>query len=228
MSKNLTDKMNQPNSGGSRGWLLGAAAVLVIAAVAVFWVNRGAGPDGDQNPDTGSVAEQNTGNANDVTADTRSPRKRISQAPTPVDLDEEFDPKLYKPVTLSSPKPSTDDGSLAYVSIPSTSLRKALVTNRYGEYPPLPAALNETVSVRLELPNLDPDTPVSITILDGGVFPEAEGASQLLTTEQWGGIAFRYTTSGNNGHHRIRIQPHGQRVKVLDFYADKDPRNIKL
>ena len=147
----------------------------------------------------------------------------------PVTLNEAFDKKLYKAVSYETLL-SGDDGSRAYVRVPSTNSRLRLTPNQLGEFPVQPAGLQETVVVRVDLPDANPGDPVAVTILDGGTFPgEAENdASRLIKVEKWGGVSFQFTTSQNDGHHRLRVQPSGGRLKIVDFYATKNSSSENL
>lgn len=107
----------------------------------------------------------------------------------------------------------------AYIHVPSAGTRVALESNQLGEFPTVETTLNDTVGVRLALDAVQPGTPVRIVILDGGTFPAGEGVSQVLSSADWGGVAFEYTTSSNIGTHRILVQAAGQKSRILDFNA---------
>lgn len=107
----------------------------------------------------------------------------------------------------------------AYIHVPSAGIRTALTPNQLGEYPPVETRLNDTVGVRLQLPEVKPGTPVRVVILDGGTFPADQGVSRLLEAADWRGVAFEFTTSGNIGTHRILVQAPGQPSRILDFTA---------
>lgn len=148
-----------------------------------------------------------------------------SSSRTPVTLDEEFDRSLYQAVNYTEGKAAGDDGTRVYVRVPSTFSRVALTPNSFGEYPVQPAGLEESVALRLSFPGVKPGTPVSVAILDGGSFPVEKGMSRILNVEKWGGIAFHFTTSENYGHHRLRIQPRGKAIKLVDIYATEKSSN---
>jgi len=137
-----------------------------------------------------------------------------------VKLNEDFNPALYRTVDYKHGENiSGDDQSRAYIGIPSTSQRVMLTPNQLGEYPLQPADMKETLAVRLVFKDIAPGTPVAVSILDGGSFPSNETSSRLLEIQKWGGVSFKYTTSANPGHHRLRVQPRGHPIKILDFYA---------
>ena len=107
----------------------------------------------------------------------------------------------------------------AYIHVPSAGTRVALESNQLGEFPTVETNLKDTVGVRLALDAVKPGTPVRVVILDGGTFPAGEGVSQVLSSTDWGGVAFEYTTSSNIGTHRILVQAAGQKSRILDFNA---------
>lgn len=107
----------------------------------------------------------------------------------------------------------------AYIHVPSQSRRVAMEPNQLGEFPTVETNLKETVGVRLLLDAVRPGTPVRVVILDGGTFPTADGASQVIEATDWRGVAFEYTTSANIGTHRILVQAAGQPSRILDFNA---------
>lgn len=201
-----------------------AVLTLIIIAVVVQLSRKGGNSPASSDP---TAYHQPTDGENQA----GKPRPRDPQGASgpAVRIDEPYDKKLYTPVLYATP-PAGDDGTRAYVRVPSTSSRKKLSPNQSGEFPPMPAGLLETVAARIDLPDSIPGTPVAITILDGGTFP-GEGdseASRLLKVEKWGGVEFRFTTSGNDGHHRLRILPSGGKLRILDFYATKDSSSESL
>jgi hypothetical protein len=197
-------------------------AVLALIVIAVIYRPAGKGDASPASP-APTVSQRPSADG--------KPRPRDPQGASgpAVRIDEPYDKKLYTPV-LHSATLSGDDGTRAYVRVPSTSSRKRLSPNQLGEFPPMPAGLLETVAARIDLPDSPPGTPVAVTILDGGNFPgEGESdASRLLKVEDWGGVEFRFTTSRNDGHHRLRVQPSGGRLKIIDFYATKNSSSENL
>jgi hypothetical protein len=198
--------------------------LLLIAAVVTWKLSR---PSTE--PATAAHADPaatRTGSAGNDRGKASS--RDLPDAP-PVTLNEAFDKKLYKAVAYET-RPSGDDGSRAYVRVPSTNSRLRLAPNQLGEFPVQPAGLQETVAVRVDLPDANPGDPVAVTILDGGTFPsETETqASRLIKVEKWGGVSFQFTTSPNDGHHRLRVQPSGGRLKIVDFYATKNSSSENL
>lgn len=194
-----------------------AIFLLLLIAVVVAWkmyrpdLEAGATALAEDTGKTRSASSQKSrGKVSD---------RELTDAP-PVTLNEVFDKKLYQAESYET-RPSGDDGSRAYVRIPSTNSRTRLTPNQLGEFPVQPAGLLETVAVRVDLPDSKPGTPVAVTVMDGGTFPgEGENdASRLIKVEDWGGVSFEFTTSQNDGHHRLRVQPSGGRLKIVDFYA---------
>ncbi len=204
---------------------LAVLVILLIAAVVTWKVTRpSAKPSTTATEESGEKSSPGSSN---------NPRGKVSSrdvhnAP-PVSLDEVFEKKLYTPVAYET-RPSGDDGTRAYVGVPSTNSRLRLTPNQLGEFPVQPAGLQETVAVRVDLPDANPGDPVAVTILDGGTFPgEAENnASRLIKVEKWGGVSFQFTTSQNDGHHRLRVHPSGGRLKIVDFYATKNSSSENL
>ena len=204
---------------------LAVFVILLIAAVVTWKLSR---PDTDKETTDSSEdsATSRTGAAGNDRGKVSS--RDLPDAP-PVRLDEAFDKKLYKAVAYETLL-SGDDGSRAYVRVPSTKSRLRLAPNQLGEFPVQPAGLQETVAVRVDLPDANPGDPVAVTILDGGTFPgeDENEASRLIKVEKWGGVSFQFTTSQNDGHHRLRVQPSGGRLKIVDFYATKNSSSENL
>ena len=148
-----------------------------------------------------------------------APLRRHSGADSSVLLEEPFKESLYKKIASRSGNPAGKAAARAFVRVPSTASRVSMTPNQLGAFPLQPAAIKETVAIRLQLSDAQPGTTVSVIILDGGSFPKELGMSRLLTIEKWGGVTFQYTTSANDGHHRVKVQPSGKSPKILDFYA---------
>lgn len=160
-------------------------------------------------------------------ADRADPQKL--NARIPVALDETFDASNYKNLDyLPGSFAAGDDGTRAYLRIPSTRTRVSLAPNSMGEYPIQAAGLRESVGIRLIFPDIAPGTPVAVAILDGGSFPESKGFSRIVRVEEWGGIDFQFETSANLGHHRLQVLPRGKTPKTLDFYAAQNPEEAPL
>lgn len=113
------------------------------------------------------------------------------------------------------------DAAIAYVQIPSTNRRTALLPNSHGEYEAQPTLTGGTVGVHLRIEDVAPGTPVSVVILDGGSFPDGAGPSKIIKLGRDSQISFRFTTSANIGYHRIRVQPSGGTARLLDFTASE-------
>ncbi|MGL4400955.1 MAG: hypothetical protein ACRCXD_13880 [Luteolibacter sp.] len=134
-------------------------------------------------------------------------------------LDDDFNPTSYQrrpPVDETS---TLSDAAIAYVQIPSSNRRTALLPNVLGEYEAQPTLTGETVGVRLRIEDVAPGTPVAVVILDGGSFPGSSGPSQVIKLGRDSQISFRFTTSENIGYHRIRVLPSGGTARVFDFTA---------
>ena len=201
----------------SQGILLSSIGILSVAGIVYF--------SHQHKNEMSSDADKPTADAHSSRHHSSRP-SRVSSAHSSrsnnqlaVQLDEDFKPSLYKKVSASRGSSNDSNRAQAYVRIPSSSTRVVLTPNQIGAFPIQSAALEETVAVRLELSEAKPGTPVSVVILDGGSFPEELGVSRLLTVEKWGGVNFQYTTSSNDGHHRVKVQPSGKSPQILDFYA---------
>jgi hypothetical protein len=131
----------------------------------------------------------------------------------------EFPAKEYQHLSPPAGKAAGAPAGEAYIHVPSAGRRVAMEPNQLGEFPSIPTNVNDTVGVRLTLDAAKPGTPVRVVILDGGSFPTATGASRVLTAEEWHGVAFEYTTSGNVGTHRVLVQAVGQPSRIFDFSA---------
>jgi hypothetical protein len=107
----------------------------------------------------------------------------------------------------------------AYIHVPSAARRIAMEPNQIGEFPAVETKLNDTVGIRLSMDGVKSDTPVRLVIMDGGSFPSSQGATKLLKSAKWGGVAFEFTTSGNIGFHRVLVQAQGQPSRILNFNA---------
>jgi len=201
----------------NRSFLIVASLALLVALVFIF-----------KSPDTDSPASSAGSDLVDSQQgggfSERQPSSGMSAGP--VTLDEEFDASLYTTINHLDGPPSSPDR--LFVRVPSTSSRLKLLSNSQNEFPVQPAGLEETVALRITLPDVKSGTPVAVVILDGGTFPSEKPPSKAVDVQKWGGIEFNFTTSANLGHHRIQVTPRGHSSKLLDIYAASDPLNAPL
>ncbi len=136
-------------------------------------------------------------------------------------LDDDFNPGSYQRRAMGDGTSAPTGAAIAYVQIPSSNRRTALIPNSVGEYEAQPTLTEETVGVRLRIEDVAPGTPVSVVILDGGSFPDGSGPSKIIKLSSDSLISFRFTTSANSGYHRVRVLPSGGTARLLDFTASE-------
>lgn len=199
-------------------------ALGVIALLSVtFWLsNRTAsGPDQVKQGDVSRASK--AGSLSAVSETPEMPRTKSAERPPDTTrtgkLDDDFNPASYQRRPLVDGTTTPTDSAIAYVQVPSTNRRTALLPNNLGEYEAQPTLTGETVGVRLRFDDVAPGTPVAVVILDGGSFPDGSGPSQVIKLGRDSLISFRFTTSANNGYHRIRVLPSGGTARLLDFTA---------
>lgn len=134
-------------------------------------------------------------------------------------LDDDFNVASYQLRPLADGGDAPNNAAIAYVQIPSTNRRAAILPNPYGEYEAQPTLTGETVGVRLRIEDVPPGTPVSVVILDGGSFPDGSGPAKIIKLGRDALLSFRFITSENIGHHRIRVLPSGGTARVFEFTA---------
>lgn len=201
-------------------------ALCVIAALsAVYWSGGRSHPVADkaaQPVPSGGVPVAAGGATGDAAEVPRTKRaERPADASRTGKLDDDFNPAAYQRRSMGDGTSAVTGAASAYVQIPSTNRRAALLPNSLGEYEPQPTLTEETVGVRLRIEDVAPGTPVSIVILDGGSFPDGSGFSKVIKLGSDSQISFRFTTSSNIGFHRVRVLPSGGTARLLDFTASK-------
>lgn len=198
---------------------------LITTVSAVYWYSARPNPAAVK-VQRQSVADE-TRKAANALPDSASDLPRTKRAERPADasrtgkLDDDFNPATYQRRPMGDGTSAATGADIAYVQIPSTNRRAALPPNSHGEYETQPALTEETVGVRLRIEDVSPGTPVSVVILDGGSFPDGTGPSKIIKLGSDSQISFRFTTSSNIGHHRIRVLPSGGTARLLDFTASK-------
>lgn len=201
------------------------AFCLIAALLASYWlISRSTlKPEGDAVSSSSDSPLAAAGNSSDSTSG--APRTRSADRPPNASrsgkLDDDFNPSSYQRRQMGDGTSDPAGAAIAYVQIPSTNRRAALVPNSLGEYEAQPTLTGETVGVRLRIEDVAPGTPVSIVILDGGSFPNGSGPSQVVKLGSDSQISFRFTTSANSGYHRIRVLPSGGTARVFDFTASE-------
>lgn len=208
----------------SRNFALLALALVAILAVVIGRFGSDSKSTNGNRGDSGAVGT----NPQDEVTKADSKRRESSRvadrmlkaegAKTDVTLSS-FPIKEYQHLPSPAGKPASITESEAYIHVPSAGHRVAIAANQLGEYPKVETKLSDTVGVRVGLDGVKPGTPVRVVILDGGSFPTVQGASQVLKTADWHGVAFEYTTSANIGTHRVLVQAVGQPSRIFDFSA---------
>jgi hypothetical protein len=202
--------------------VLVALALFALLVIVFFWQKDRLGPKSVNTPSDFTSAQSTTSRnktstkrASTIEADqllaTEGARTDVTVSRFPI---KEY---LYTP----QPNGKAEGAPVgnAFIHVPSAGTRVALESNQLGEFPTVETNLKDTVGVRLALDAVKPGTPVRVVILDGGTFPAGEGVSKVLSSTDWGGVAFEYTTSANIGTHRILVQAAGQKSRILDFNA---------
>lgn len=171
---------------------------------------------------TADLPEKSPAASEDTSSALRTKSKeRPADASLTGKLDEDFNPANYQRQAMGESGSNASNAAIAYVQIPSSNRRAALPPNSMGEYEEQPTFTEETVGVRVRIEDVPAGTPISVVILDGGTFPGESGPSKIIKLERNSEISFRFTTSANIGHHRIRILPSGGRPRILDFTASE-------
>jgi hypothetical protein len=198
-------------------------ALGVIALIAVSWLSNRSVSAQDQAKTNRMPREAKTAPSSTAGDTPEIPRTKSADRPPDTSrtgkLDDDFDPASYQRRPVVGDPGVTSDAAIAYVQIPSTNRRTALIPNSLGEYEAQPTLTGETVGVRLRIEEVAPGTPVAVVILDGGSFPDGSGPSKVVKLGRDSLISFRYTTSENIGYHRIRVLPSGGTARVFDFTA---------
>jgi hypothetical protein len=204
-----------------------AAALLLLALYLVLRTPRPARPAGEpaaSNPSTAehpaAVNPRSRSSVGDRIVQGEADRLLKSEGVTTDIALTTFPTRDYRRIEPPAVKPAGATSGVAYIHVPSAGIRVAHQSNQIGEFPTVETRLNDTVGVRLQLPDVKPGTPVRVVILDGGSFPVSPGeVAQVLEAAAWRGVAFEFTTSGNIGTHRILVQAQGQPSRILDFTA---------
>lgn len=198
---------------------------LIGVLSAVYWSLNTPSPAADKvvQPAPSSALHEAPGYSTGDTAGMPRTKRAVrpADASRSGNLDDDFDSANYQRRPMGDGTSSPTGAALAYVQIPSSNRRAALPPNSIGEYEAQPTLTGETIGVRLRIEDVSPGTPVSIVILDGGVFPDGSGPSKVIKLGHESEISFRFTTSANIGHHRIRVLPSGGTARLLDFVASE-------
>lgn len=199
-----------------------ALAIIALILITVIWQQNRKGEKTP--PAVGSSAHSpSEDNRNSQRPPRESPREadrllKAEGARTDVTLSS-FPTKEYQHLPAPAGKPASSSVGVAYIHVPSAGRRIAMEPNQIGEFPAIETQLNDIVGVRLSFDAVKPGTPVRVVIMDGGSFPTAQGAAQVLKATKWGGIAFEFTTSGNIGFHRVLVHAQGHSSRILNFNA---------
>ncbi len=216
--------MKTPSSSRRTSLIVALVAILSITLVFVF---RRGNRDVTSPATTPSKNSTATRTPQAPTSSDESPRKsnRVADrllaaegAKTDVALSS-FPSKEYQHLPSPNGKAQGAPVGEAYIHVPSAGRRIAMDANQIGEFPTIETKLNDIVGVRLSLDAVKSDTPIRVVIMDGGSFPAAQGATQVLKATKWGGVAFEFATSGNIGFHRVLVQAQGHPSRILNFSA---------
>jgi hypothetical protein len=207
-----------------RTHLIIAAFVLMLAALVLLTRHK----NSDASPISDNTIKPPLADAASPAAPPQRPARAVPReadrllaaegAKTDVTL-ASFPIKEYQHLPAPNGKAQTSATGEAYIHVPSAGRRIAMQANQIGEFPAVETKLNDIVGIRLAMDAVKSGTPVRVVIMDGGSFPAAQGATQVLTSAKWGGVAFEYTVSGNIGFHRVLVQAQGQPSRILNFNA---------
>lgn len=125
----------------------------------------------------------------------------------------------FKPYLYPGGTPYYDGEPVtAYVRVPSSRRQQALTVNQAGEFPRMQTEPGETVQIRLAFTETVPDTPIALTVHDGGAI-EGRHQATALRLDAARQLGFSFTVSTNPGLHRVTVLTPKGETKTLEFWA---------